>query len=192
MPLPLEDTAHHGVDFAFWSYKDWKTPEGLQLDTALDGVVAGTVTDRFPYGYMIMIETPINQLPMQLIEKLGDISLKQPLDLRNASLTCPAIEAISAQDLSLYTIYAHMEEPATLKPGDTVHCGDPIGKIGNTGDSSNAHLHLEMRVGPSGLRFDQMSHYSGDITETERYNYCAWRISGVYQIIDPLLVLGLK
>jgi len=43
-----------------------------------------------------------------------------------------------------WVIYAHLSS-ADVKPGATVTKGQPIGKSGNTGNSSGPHLHFEMR-----------------------------------------------
>lgn len=47
-----------------------------------------------------------------------------------------------------YTVrYAHLEEIPQLKPGTIVHRGDTIGRMGNTGKSTGAHLHIDLRKG---------------------------------------------
>lgn len=49
--------------------------------------------------------------------------------------------------LSFDSGYAHMERGSTeLKVGDEVKVGDYVGRVGNTGTSTGAHLHLEIRV----------------------------------------------
>lgn len=190
-PLPGKDDGHHGIDFSFWTYGDWDTMAGLGIHTALDGIVAGTVNDRFPYGYMIMIETPFEQLPAELRIQLENISAAQLPDLTNSALSCPDINPLdfSTASKSLYLVYAHMLEMPALQLNDSVQCGSSIGKVGNTGDSSNPHLHFEARIGPSGYRFTDMAHYLNDASELERYNYCTWRVSGIFQLIDPQMVL---
>jgi hypothetical protein len=40
-----------------------------------------------------------------------------------------------------YVLFSHLDQPAPLKIGDTVKRGQLIGKMGNTGLSSGAHLH---------------------------------------------------
>ncbi len=190
-PLPGKDDGHHGIDFSFWTYGDWKTMAGLGIHTVLDGIVAGTVNDRFPYGYMIMIETPFEQLPTELRFQLESISPAPLPDLTNSALSCPDINPSDfiTNSKSLYLVYAHMLEMPVLQLNESVQCGSTIGKVGNTGDSSNPHLHFEARIGPSGYRFTDMAHYLNDASELERYNYCTWRVSGVFQLIDPQLVL---
>lgn len=43
-----------------------------------------------------------------------------------------------------WVIYAHLSK-SSVKPGEELKKGDPIGKSGNTGNSSGPHLHFEMR-----------------------------------------------
>ena len=55
--------------------------------------------------------------------------------------------------------YCHLQEKPTLKVGDRVKEGQTIGKVGNTGASRGAHLHLT--IGPKvtsvtfGVVFDE-------------------------------------
>lgn len=49
-----------------------------------------------------------------------------------------------------YTTYAHLSQIYVVK-GNTVTAGQPIGKIGSTGNSSGEHLHLSLQMPGSGL-----------------------------------------
>lgn len=53
----------------------------------------------------------------------------------------------------LFTLYAHMQDNSFMvRKGQTVHQGDGLGKLGNTGQSYGAHLHFETHEG--GYRWD--------------------------------------
>jgi murein DD-endopeptidase MepM/ murein hydrolase activator NlpD len=41
-------------------------------------------------------------------------------------------------------MYAHLAEPSPLQEGETVRTGQPIGIVGNTGNSQGCHLHFEI------------------------------------------------
>ena len=45
-----------------------------------------------------------------------------------------------------YTVYAHLSS-VSVQVGDRVQAGDEVGKSGNTGHSTGAHLHFEVRPG---------------------------------------------
>lgn len=47
--------------------------------------------------------------------------------------------------------YAHLQEFPSLKAGDVVGVGDPIGKVGSSGRSTGPHLHMEIRRDPKQL-----------------------------------------
>jgi hypothetical protein len=48
---------------------------------------------------------------------------------------------------SVLTVYAHLQKDSSpLRVGDRVSAGDFIGLVGNTGTSTGAHLHFEVRI----------------------------------------------
>lgn len=59
---------------------------------------------------------------------------------------------VARLDGGLYVLYAHLQ-PGSLrvKRGDRIKRGDPIGLVGNTGNSSAPHLHFHVMDGPSPL-----------------------------------------
>jgi murein DD-endopeptidase MepM/ murein hydrolase activator NlpD len=50
----------------------------------------------------------------------------------------------------LYSLYAHLQPgSARVRPGQPVHAGDVLGKCGNSGNSSEPHLHFQLQDGAS-------------------------------------------
>jgi murein DD-endopeptidase MepM/ murein hydrolase activator NlpD len=187
------DDPHQGVDLADIDPTYRITLEGLTVQAVTDGIVAGVIEDRFPYGHAILIETTFNQIPDRWLSSIPIPTLAPPRT-GHPSLTCPELENPPELDLSkrsLYLIYAHLKDPTDLQVGDAVTCGQPLNAIGNSGNSINPHLHLEMRVGPSGSTFSSLAHYTGSASPEEMYNYCLWRVSETFQLMDPMQLFNL-
>jgi murein DD-endopeptidase MepM/ murein hydrolase activator NlpD len=109
----------------------------------------------------------------------------------NNKLNCPDLskDQWNSASKSLYTLYGHMINAPGFKVGENIQAGQNIGFVGNSGLSSAPHLHLEMRIGPSGVTFKNMGHYDPSTTDEDRHNYCNWRVSGVFQMFDPMELL---
>ena len=166
--------------------------QGHPVLAALGGTVAGVVQNRIPYGYAVIIETPLDALPPGW-ERL--LPMPAPTAVPSDSLFCPTAPAESApasEARSLYLLYAHLDGEPLVVPGDQAACGQQLGVVGTTGRSVNYHLHLETRVGPAGARFATLAHYDNAATADEMGAYCAWRVSGLYQLIDPMGLLSLQ
>ncbi len=189
-PAPGGEGGHHGVDFAFYSYGAFDTMEELPVQSVLEGKVAGAIGDRPPYGYTMIIETPVSSLPpswQEYLLSLPQLEAYQP-DPRLACPT-PAASLPDTDQLSLYLLYAHLAETPVLEVGSQAGCGQQIGLVGSSGFSGNTHLHLEMRLGPAGVQFLHMAHYINNASEEEMANYCAWRVGPQFRLIDPLELL---
>ena len=52
--------------------------------------------------------------------------------------------------------YLHMVQPSPLKVGDTVQAGQEVGKVGNTGVGTGAHLHFEIHI--NGTKVDPLNY----------------------------------
>lgn len=65
---------------------------------------------------------------------------------------------------SYKTRYAHLSEVA-VKPGQEVHRGDLIGKVGSTGKSTGSHLHYEVLY--KGQPQNPVNYYFQDLTPEE-------------------------
>ncbi len=187
------ERVHQGVDFAEIDPINHNALEGLVIQAVLPGMVRMVTHDRQPYGNAIIIETPLDALS-QLPEPEWAIPTALPALLNLSTLTCPMGKetvTYATEARSLYLLYAHMQAPSGLAVGEEVTSCQQIGQVGMTGYALNPHVHIEVRVGPSSAVFPEMSHYAVSASEAEMANYCLWRVSGLFQFIDPLIILNL-
>jgi murein DD-endopeptidase MepM/ murein hydrolase activator NlpD len=191
-PLPSRDDGHHGIDFAFYRFGTLTTMLGLPIQAIFPGKVAAVINDRNPYGNAIIIEMSLDPILARWPDTI-QLPTLEPTVMPDLRLTCPKPNSepwLAANHRSLFYLYAHMKEPSPLKVGDPVTCGQIVGEVGTTGNSVNPHLHLETRLGPAGVAFTSMGYYDTRTTEEERSNYCTWRVSGWFQMIDPMIILS--
>ena len=187
-PKSGSDDPHQGVDFSVIDPDLRVALKGSAVQSILAGEVVMVMNDRFPYGNAILVETPFLKLPVGWKEKLEN-QPKPELFGTNTTLTCPAGWDLPDQenmDLSLYILYAHLDTPIAYALGDQVDCGDGIGSIGDSGNALVPHLHVEMRYGFSSGIEGSMAHYTVSADQHEMSNYCRWRVSGWFRIIDPM------
>jgi len=188
-PPPGSDDPHQGVDFA--QIQSGMAVVGWPVQAALDGIVAGVILDRFPYGNAVLIETPLKDLPQDWLSRLK-LPEEKTIPLVKSALTCPEVEGLpypEGSERSLYLLYAHLQDMQMLEVDQPVNCGDSLGVIGQSGNALNPHLHLEVRVGPSGTRFAGLAHYLTNASPEEMRNYCLWRVSGTFSLVDPIQLL---
>jgi murein DD-endopeptidase MepM/ murein hydrolase activator NlpD len=188
------DEGHPGLDFSFFRRKDLSSIDGLPVLSALDGVVSTILIERLPYGHAVIIETPLENISPELLEAIQLPNLQSTVEPDPKFNCLPPENPIDFESTSrsIYIIYAHLKNPVTLNVGQEVKCGQEIGNVGDSGKeySTNPHLHFETRIGPSGARFDSMAYYTLNSTQSERYNYCVWRVSNLFQLFDPMLLLS--
>ena len=187
-PRPGSDDPHQGVDLADLFPGSGVARAGLGVRAVLAGRVASVIHDRFPYGNAILIETPLEGIPAGWLTAL-QVPTPAPTTSVHSALTCPTPQTPQIWNLtqrSLYLIYAHMQQTPGLLPGEVVSCGEGLGVIGSSGNALNPHLHLEARVGPAGADFASMAHYDTSASAQEMRAYCEWRVSGLFQLIDPM------
>lgn len=167
-PPPMgSDDRHQGVDFVYHHLAGVSIPIlGVQVNSVMPGVVVASLSDTFPYGNFVIIETPGSWLSVQWLEALK-----------------------MTENHSIYHLYAHLQSKPLVSLGQDVTKCQPIGKVGKSGNTEAAHLHLEMRIGLSGGVFPSMYGLLKDAPEEARKNYNLWRSSGFYQHFDPMFLL---
>lgn len=188
-PPPGSDDPHQGIDLAV--QQQGIALAGAPVWAVLSGSVAMVTADRFPYGYALLVETPLEALPPDVLVEIH-LPAATPTLTPNPALNCPPMTPEPPWDLSarsLYVLYAHLEGQPAFRLDERVECGQMIGRIGQSGNALNPHLHLEARLGPAGARFVSMAHYDNAATTEEMGNYCVWRVSGVFQLLNPLDLL---
>lgn len=193
-PRPGSDDPHQGIDLSEIDPVYQLALEGQPVHAVMDGIVAGVINDRFPYGNAILVETSLDLLPAEW-KAARPIPTPAPPRDGHPSLTCPDGEHPPNWDVSrrsLYLIFAHLKEPPVFQMGEKITCGQMLNSIGNSGNSLNPHLHLELRIGPAGARVESMAHYTGSASPQEMYNYCLWRVSETFQLLDPMWLFELN
>ncbi len=187
-PIGME-TVHQGLDFAQIDPELGYAVSGGQVQSILGGRVVAVLDDRFPYGHAILVETPLKDFEIES-DALPE-SLDKPLSISN--LYCPEgvgdMVYSTEGDRSFYLMYAHLEQKPDFEAGDWVEPCTYLDQVGMSGNALNPHLHLEVRVGPADLHFSSMGHYDPALSLDEMANYCFWRVSGLFQFIDPILIL---
>jgi murein DD-endopeptidase MepM/ murein hydrolase activator NlpD len=170
-PPPGNDGRHMGVDFSYYHWQERSTIAGTSIQAALPGKVVAVLENHIPYGFAIMIETPIAVIPDAWLSGLG-----------------------YKKGESLYLLYAHMEQKSNLQVGLEVACGDKLGIVGQTGGEGTPyaipHLHLEARFGLPGKVFSDMGFYDTRLPDKSRLNYQLWRTSGEFRHFDPMILIN--
>lgn len=165
-PPPGKEQRHHGIDFSYYRRGDRLSIQGIGVQSVLDGVVAAVLMATYPYGNVVIIETRYASLPQEWVDALQ-----------------------VSRGESIYTLYAHMDNPTPLSLREIITTCQRLGEVGVSGNTVEPHLHLEMRLGPPGATFTSMAYYGAKDTDEERSNYLRWRTGGEFQHFDPMLVL---
>jgi len=180
------DDPHQAVDLAVT--QDGIAMAGEPVYSILAGQVAAVIVDHFPYGNALMIETPLKALPDEWLAQ-HQLPTPAPTLPPHPALTCPQVDlglSLMNDRRSLYTLYAHMQTPVGYQLGKALNCGALLGYIGQSGNALNPHVHIEIRLGPGGARFQGLAHYETRASPAEMSAYCIWRVSGIFQLVDPM------
>lgn len=165
-PPAGHEERHHGVDFSYYRRGERLSIQGTSVQSITSGRVAAAASEKFPYGNFVIVESTRSSLPSNLLERLN-----------------------IATSESLYVLYAHLDKSPAVRIGESVDACQRLGEVGRSGNAGVPHLHLEMRIGPSGTFFSSMAYYNTSATVEEMDNYILWRTSGVFRHFNPLDLL---
>lgn len=141
-PLGAGGATHSGDGMAFTDYDGY----GRTVRAAADGEVVKVVTDR--------PEDPSHfRKPDETAEAyLGRIMAWQ------VALLAKGVDALTGNVVIIrhawgeYSVYAHLQPgPSPVQVGQRVRAGDPVGKLGSSGSSTEPHLHFQVCDAPSAL-----------------------------------------
>ncbi len=191
-PPPYHDeNGHPALDIGAYHFEDYPFFPNFPVQSILPGKVILVENDRFPYGNMVMVEIPFSQIDPTFLATISQPTPLPPSIYSTNDICLVNGNPVSwdSEGKSIYVLYAHLAQLPELQIGDSVSCGQHIGVAGKSGNAAEEHLHLEIRVGPSNAKFISIASQHSSVTNEERYNYCIWALSGVFQAIDPAVLL---
>ena len=127
---------------------DWE-----QLDATHRFVKRGGDPSK-PADYTIYGQQAVAAADATIVHVIDDEPEQTPGALPDAITLAKADgnSVIARLDDGLYMLYAHMQAGSIkVKAGDRVKRGDPVGLVGNSGNTSAPHLHFHVMDGPSPL-----------------------------------------
>ena len=121
----------------------------LQIDPATMSSDRGEPTQNSSY---LAFDQPLLAVADATVVRVStDLPDVPPLVLADLAVLEDATGNQVVLDLGggVFATYAHMKQgSATVKVGDTVTKGQVIGRLGNSGNTSEAHLHFQLQRGP--------------------------------------------
>jgi hypothetical protein len=140
----------------------------VRLDPAVDGVVTARGDGSANEDYLAYGASLLAVADGRVVSVLSDVPDSTP----QVAPTDLSFEQLGGNYVILdigggnFVYYAHMiPGSATVKVGDEVERGQVIGKLGNSGNSSEAHLHLHVTRAPLPLSADNVPY------EFDRFTY---------------------
>lgn len=128
------------------------------------------LTDHFSMGQTVY--APVDGIVVQSVDGLPNTDIT----FAPADTVYPAGNHVVIQfKEDRYVFLAHLDEGSVLvEATDTVAAGDPIGRVGNSGNTSWPHLHMHIQDKPY-LDYENAAGYPFRFREMERKRWFGWR-----------------
>jgi len=87
-PRPGREERHHGIDFAYYHYKDRDSMLEEPVQTVLPGRVASVIEGLYPYGNMVMIEVARVKIgdQVEVCQPIGEVGMSGNTDIPHLHL----------------------------------------------------------------------------------------------------------
>jgi hypothetical protein len=131
----------HAYDLVVWKDGATFTGDGLENE---DYHAFGQTLYAPVAGEVVAVESTLPDLP-PLLAQISDPALAK--DTAASPQSPVGNHVVIRTEDGLFVYLAHMQEgSATVDVGDTVDAGDAIGKVGNTGNTSEPHIHVHVQT----------------------------------------------
>jgi hypothetical protein len=120
---------------------------GADVLAAADGVVV-TVLDGDVQDRAMLMRKP-GETPQAAGQRIQSYNMSRyARDFARAAAGNLVVIRHEQGGVVEYSAYGHLEAGIPVKVGQAVKQGQPVGKVGDTGDSAAVHLHFQLNAGP--------------------------------------------
>lgn len=131
------------LDLVVWQDGSTYAGDGLKVE---DYYAYGQSLIAPVAGEVVSVESSLPDLPANLAQ-IADPAVAEEAALMIAEQTPVGNHVVIQTDDGLFVFLAHMKpDSATEAVGDIVEVGDPLGQVGNTGNTSEPHIHLHAQT----------------------------------------------
>jgi murein DD-endopeptidase MepM/ murein hydrolase activator NlpD len=133
----------HALDLAIWQDGATYRGDGLAVE---DYYAYGQALYAPVAGEVVAVESSHPDLP-PAVAQMADHALAEEAATAAAEQGPAGNHVVIRTEEGLYVFIAHMApDSAMVAVGDTVEAGDEIGKVGNTGNTSEPHIHVHVQT----------------------------------------------
>ena len=134
----------HAYDFLVW--KDGSTYSGRGKE----------VEDYYAYGQPVL--APADGTVVRVVDGLKDVKPQIETDAENPAGNHVVIQVAD----EVYLLIAHLQAGTLLvAEGDTVAAGQEIGRVGNSGNTSEPHIHIHLQDTPDMFTYSEDGRITG-------------------------------